>query len=293
MSPTPPDPTAESDARAYWRGQMEAAWRLMDECLRQPVQECGEPLADLRSAAESAGVPLRFSTTPVLPGTPRLFYLRAGLVAPLLAAARACARRGWLLKIEDGYRTRAIQTGLGREPRLFDAVYELCCWETGGREPDADLMGRRLAVLIATRPKIGTHMSGSALDLSVLDAASGREVDRGGTYVDFSLRTPMASPYVSAEARRNRAAITALLAESGFVAYPFEYWHYSQGDVFAACLNPGAGPVRYGAVDADLAGSLAVRPIPRPGDPLQPPEQIAASLAAARARRRSGEPRKP
>ncbi len=243
MSPTPPDPTAESDARAYWRGQMEAAWRLMDECLRQPVQECGEPLADLRSAAESAGVPLRFSTTPVLPGTPRLFYLRAGLVAPLLAAARACARRGWLLKIEDGYRTRAIQTGLGREPRLFDAVYELCCWETGGREPDADLMGRRLAVLIATRPKIGTHMSGSALDLSVLDAASGREVD--------------------------------------------------QGDVFAACLNPGAGPVRYGAVDADLAGSLAVRPIPRPGDPLQPPEQIAASLAAARARRRSGEPRKP
>ncbi len=280
----PPAPPDDDARRAYWTAQMEAAWDMMERCRRYPVADCGEPLSDLRRAAAEAKVPLAFSDTPVLDGVPRLFYLRAGLVPALLAAARAAARRGWVLKLEDGYRTRAIQTGLGRQPAVFDLIYRRCAWEIGGRDLPVDFMFRRLTALVATRPTIGTHMSGSALDLSVIEAGSGREVDRGGPYVDLSERAPMASPFVSAAARRNRETITALLADAGFRAYPFEFWHYSQGDVFAEVLAGQGVPARYGAVDADPPRDLAVTPLAAPDAPLHAPAHIAAAMEAARAR---------
>jgi len=58
----------------------------------------------------------------------------------------------------------------------------------------------------------------------------------------MSERTPMASPFVAEDARQNRREITALLGRHGFVAYPWEFWHYNDGDAYAELLNHTAGP---------------------------------------------------
>ena len=42
-------------------------------------------------------------------------------------------------------------------------------WELDGQTPDADFLFKRLLTLVAQIPKTGTHMSGSAIDISVLD----------------------------------------------------------------------------------------------------------------------------
>jgi D-alanyl-D-alanine dipeptidase len=146
---------------------------------------------------------------------------------------------------------------------------------------------RRIGALVAAAPKVGTHMSGSAIDISVLDRASGQEIDRGRPYLEMSELTPMTSPFVSPEAHANRQAITALMAQHGFVTYPWEFWHYNQGDAYDHYLNRTGQPARYGAVNVSLTDG-SVEPIADPLTPLNTYEEIENELNQALERRRKG-----
>ena len=276
----------DSLRRAYWQEQMDAAYELMQQFQRYPVAECGEPLVSLREAAAGAGVEMFFSSTKFMGKSPRLFVLREGLVDSVLAIARDMNQRGWVLKIEDGYRTRAMQKDAGRSPKNFDLVLRRILWETGGQTPTPAFMLRRITAVIATMPKIGTHMSGSALDISVVRARAGKDVDRGGPYLEISELTPMASPFVSAHARRNRAAITSLMQRHGFIAYPYEFWHYSQGDVYAEYLPQTGKTGRYGAVDWDPQTGKTI-PLTHPEELLNSLEEIQIEIEQSLARQPS------
>lgn len=277
-------PSTADDAarRAYWTEQFEAAHSFMfNDILPYPVQECGEAFVSLPEAAVAAGVEVHFSERPHVRQLERLYYLREGQIPGFLGAARAMNARGWILRVEDGYRTREIQKYLGRTPQVFDGVLRSVMWELGGKVPTPEFMFRRCSALVATVPKFGTHMSGSAIDISVVwrdDPA--REVDRGAPYIEMSERTPMDSPFVSPQARENRQAITALMAEHGFVAYPWEFWHYSSGDAYDQFLCGTGQPARYGAVDWD-PHTGAVRPLEDPTLPLNSAEEVRAEIEAA------------
>ena len=276
----------ESARRAYWAEQMDAAYAFMNVVCDHPVKECGEPLLPLPEAAQAAGVNVVFSTTTVGNGRQRLFYLREGLIGEFVAVAREMNARGWLLKVEDGYRTRAIQTELGNDPKVFDVILRRVIWELGGKRPSAELMYRRLSALIATRPKVGTHTCGSALDISVLRLEDGDETNRGGPYLELSERTPMASPFVSVEAQRHRQEITELMARQGFVAYPYEFWHYSEGDAYHAFLSGSGTPARYGAVDMNPADGRTT-PLVHPEEPLHTFDHIQEEIQRALQRSRN------
>ncbi len=271
-----------SDAarRRYWIEQMEAAWAYMKAIESYPVRECGERIVPLPAAAEEAGVEVCFSATRTARGCKRIHRLREGLLPAFLSAARDMNRRGWVLKVEDGYRTRHIQKYLSHRRVIFDAILRQVTWELGGRRPGPAHMLRRVTALVATKPKIGTHMSGSALDISVLRRGSGVELDRGGPYLTLSEATPMTSPFVSRGARRNREAISALMAAHGFHAYPYEFWHYSSGDAYAETLTGTRLPARYGPVDLDLR-SGRVTPIEDPLRLLNDTRDIQSAIACA------------
>ena len=64
-----------------------------------------------------------------------------------LNAARKMNDRGWFIHLEDAYRSAPMQT--------------------------AELMLRRLSAFIAIGPKLGTHMSGSAIDISLMSLDNG------------------------------------------------------------------------------------------------------------------------
>ena len=282
-----PDGASEDARRAYWIEQMEAAYAFMDEMKAYPVDECGESLAPLRRAADDAGVEVAFASTKVAEVYDRLFYLREGLIGGFLGLAREMNDRGWILKIEDAYRTSAIQRGLGRNPTVFDAILSKVRWELGGQTPCPDHLFRRLTALVATCPKIGTHMSGSAIDVSVLDRDVGSEIDRGGPYVELSELTPMGSPFIPLGARANRDEITAIMKRHGFAAYPYEFWHYSSGDVYQQRLDGSGEPGRYGAVELDLETG-AVSAIPNPLGSLHSLAEIRAETGRALAEPQSG-----
>ena len=253
--------------------------------LGAPIAECGEPVAWLPEAAAAAGVEIAFAETPHANGGPRLFLVRASLVDDVLHVAEALAERGWRLVVEDGFRTLEMQRRLAQTEAVFDRVLERTTWECGGADPSPELLTRRLGCLVAPCPKLGTHMSATAIDVSVLDRRTGRELERGGRYLEISERTPMASPFITAGERAVREAVTEAMAGRGFVPYAYEFWHYNKGDAHEAVARGDAAPARFGPVEVDL-GSLEVTPIRDDRRPLTPPHELEELLAAARLRRR-------
>ena len=268
--------------RAYWTQQLEAAYAFMFESiLPYPVVECGEPFVSLREAAAQADVVVAFSSLKHVNNLDRLFYLREGQISNFLGAAKKMNELGWVLRVEDGYRTREIQKYLGLTPKVFDAVLQRVMWELEGKVPSPEFMFRRCSALVATVPKFATHMSGSAIDISVMNRNDpALEVDRGGPYIELSELTPMDSPFVSGVGQRHRNQITALMRDCGFVEYPWEFWHYSSGDAYDQFLRKTGKPAIYGAVDWDPVTNI-VTPMADATAPLNSEEEIRAEIEAA------------
>ena len=269
--------------RTYWADQMELGYRLIEQVLPFDVSECGEGFASIPDAAAAANVEMHFSESKLAGKLDRLYFVRQGLVHNLVAVGRDMNQRGWILKIEDGYRTMEMQSQLVRAPELFDAILHKCIWENGGQVPPPELVFRRAIVLIANIPKIGTHMSGSAVDISVLNRDDGSEVWRGNAYLEMSERTPMRSPFVDAIDLRNRLDITAMMEAHGFIHFPFEFWHFNQGDAMGHLLTGQPAPARYGPVHWDPQTN-EVTPYDDPLSPLNPLDAIEREIAAATAR---------
>ena len=268
--------------RAYWTQQLEAAYSFMFESiLPYPVVECGEPFVSLREAAAQADVVVAFSSLKHVNNLDRLFYLREGQISNFLGAAKKMNELGWVLRVEDGYRTREIQKYLGLTPKVFDAVLQRVMWELEGKVPSPEFMFRRCSALVATVPKFATHMSGSAIDISVMNRNDpALEVDRGGPYIELSELTPMDSPFVSGVGQRHRNQITALMRDCGFVEYPWEFWHYSSGDAYDQFLRKTGKPAIYGAVDWDPVTNV-VTPMADATAPLNSEEEIRTEIEAA------------
>ena len=279
--------TDDDARRAYWAEQMQAGYELVQTILPFEVRECHEGFASIVDAAAAAGVEMEFSDTKIAGDLDRVFFIREGLVGDVVDVGLAMNQQGWLLKIEDAFRSLEMQGQLVRKHDVFDAILEKCIWENGGQLPAAELIFHRAMVLIANIPKTGTHMSGSAIDISVLRRDDGGEVWRGGPYLEMSERTPMRSPFVTPEELQNRLQITAILEDHGFIHFPFEFWHYNQGDALGHILGNRPGPARYGPVHWDSARNR-VTACPDPIAPLHALEAIEAEIEAAIERRRGG-----
>ena len=243
----------ESARVAFWIEYMERSYALQQAMIKYPLAESREPFASIPDAAQAAGVDVRFSTTRLAGQFERIFYIRESLIPDLMAIARDMNARGWILKIEDGYRTRRMQTALGRAPAVFDQIVRACIRECGGQTPPVDLVFRRSMCLVANVPVTGTHLAGAAVDISVWRRDDGTEVWRGKPYLEMSEYTPMDCPFVTAEERQNRLEITRMMEAHGFLHYPGEFWHYNKGDSLYQIYANSGQPGRYGPVDWDPA----------------------------------------
>ena len=279
--------TDDTVRRQYWAEQMELGYELVQRVLDFQVVECGEGFVSIVDAAESANVEMLFSDSKIAGELERVFFIREGLIEQLLAAGRSMNERGWVLKIEDGFRSMEMQSQLGRKPDVFDAILQKCIWENHGVLPDVEMVFRRAIILIANIPKGGTHMSGSAVDISVFSRDDGKEVWRGNTYLEMSERTPMRSPFIDESDLHNRLEITSMMEAHGFMHFPYEFWHYNQGDAMGQILSGQTAPGRYGPVHWDPQ-SNRVTPYEAPLEPLNPLDVIQSEIVAAMDRIQAG-----
>ena len=113
--PSRPD---EDARREFWTFHMERSAELLRSMEDGPTQESGEGLASIPAAAAEAGVEMWFSDSKIAADLDRIFFIRRGLIPDLMAIGRDMNERGWILKIEDGFRTVEMQTLLGRKPAV-------------------------------------------------------------------------------------------------------------------------------------------------------------------------------
>lgn len=273
-------PSDDTSRRAYWAQQMEAGYAMVEKLIAFPVEECGERFASIPDAAAAANVEMHFSASKIAGDLERVFFLRESLVRDVVTIGREMNQRGWILKIEDGFRSLEMQSQLVRKPQVFDAILKKCIWENSGAMPSVELIFRRAIVMTANIPKIGTHMSGSAIDISVYHRDDRREVWRGNHYLEMSERTPMRSKFVEQEFIENRLAITAMMEAHGFMHFPFEFWHFNKGDAGDHIINGLSSPCRFGPVNWNPQTN-EVTPVPDPLTPLNSLEVIGKEITAA------------
>lgn len=200
-----------------------------------PVEENGEPLADVRQA-------LLVDDRKHEDAHGAEFFLRRG-VLDRLVTAQTLLPEGLRLLFVEGYRPPALQR------RYFEEY----AGELRAAHPDwtADAV-RTAASRYVSPPEIAPHSAGAAVDLTLADA-DGRELDLG-TRMNASPEESDGGCYtgagnISCEARAHRAVLGAALSAAGLVNYPTEWWHWSYGDRYWALLT-GASAALYGPREA-------------------------------------------
>lgn len=75
-----------------------------------------------------------------------------------------------------------------------------------------------------------SHSRGSAVDLTLLDMRTGKELDMGSPFDLFSEISHPDSDAVTEEQHENRMLLQKTMVRNGFLPYDCEWWHFSLKD---------------------------------------------------------------
>ncbi len=167
-------------------------------------------LADVRSLAPGIRVGLRYATSNNFTGAPIVgyegnhAYLRREAAAALARVERRAEAEGLALYVFDAYRP-------------VRATLAMVDW--------TERTGRQNLIrdgYIASRSR---HNLGLAIDVTLVDAASGKPLEMGTPFDTFSSAAHTAN--ASGIALENRRHLQRLMEAEGFVNYDQEWWHYT------------------------------------------------------------------
>ncbi len=167
-------------------------------------------LTDVRTLDQSIVVDLRYATANNFTGAPLPGYLanraflRREAAAALARVQRDLRPQGLGIKVFDAYRP-------------VRATLAMVDWTQRVNRPDLLKDG-----YIASRSR---HNLGLAIDCTLIDLATGRELDMGTPFDTFSTAAHTAN--ASGQVALNRQMLKTAMEKEGFVNYDQEWWHFS------------------------------------------------------------------
>ncbi len=140
----------------------------------------------------------------------------------LKTVSNEAAVRGYRLKVFDGYRP-------------VQAVRHFVLWGIEDLDqrmkpffyPDLDKQDIFQKGYVASR---SSHSRGSAVDLTLLDMQTGKELDMGSPFDFFSELSHPDCKTVTQEQYDNRMILQELMVRGGFAPIDCEWWHFSLRD---------------------------------------------------------------
>ncbi|MEU0836252.1 M15 family metallopeptidase [Streptomyces sp. NPDC005969] len=200
-----------------------------------PVEDCGEPLVDVRQDGELLTDTRR--SDPV----GAFAHLRQGVRDRLLDAQRRLPD-GLRLLIVEGYRPPDLQ-------QTYFERYSAQLRATNQNWTQQEI--RVAASRYVSPPEIAPHSAGSAVDLTLVDR-TGAELDMG-TAMNANPENSENACYtgahnISARAKANRTTLSNAISEAGLVNYLTEWWHWSYGDRYWA-LQTKQPAALYGPIE--------------------------------------------
>ncbi len=167
-------------------------------------------LTDVRTLDPRIVVDLRYATANNFTGAPLPGYLANRALMRGEAAAA-------LARVEGDLRARGLGLKIFDAYRPVRATLAMVEWTQRVNRPELLTDG-----YIASRSR---HNLGLAIDLTLIDLATGRELDMGTPFDTFSAAAHTAN--ASGEAAANRQKLKAAMERQGFVNYDQEWWHFS------------------------------------------------------------------
>lgn len=133
--------------------------------------------------------------------------------------------------------TQALKRGLAL--KIFDSyrpVKAVTFFQDWAQKPETNPQIKQLYYPGFTRlelfeqgyiAKQSSHSRGSAVDLTLVEAKTGRALDMGSAFDFFHDLSNTDSPKVTAEQKKNRQILRELMESNGFKNFSQEWWHYS------------------------------------------------------------------
>jgi len=183
---------------------------ILFSCAAKPPVESGNfkptDLAELTKLDSTIKLDIRYATTNNLTGRAVYTEARAFLQRP---AAEALVRinaslkpLGYGLLVFDGYRPWNVT-------KLF--------W---------DITSEENKKFVADPKKGSRHNRGCAVDLSLYDLATGKEIEMPGVYDEMSERSYPDYKGGTETQRNMRDLLRSKMEANGFTVYPYEWWHF-------------------------------------------------------------------
>lgn len=167
-------------------------------------------LTDVRTLDSTIVVELRYATANNFTGAPLAGYL----------ANRAFLRReaaAALARVQHDLRPQGLGLKIFDSYRPVRATLAMVDWTERVHRTDLLKDG-----YIASRSR---HNLGLAIDLTLIDIVTGKELEMGTPFDTFSAAAHTAN--ASGEAAANRQRLKAAMEREGFVNYDQEWWHFS------------------------------------------------------------------
>lgn len=197
-----------------------------------PIHENNEPFVDLTQQTA-----IHFGPSPEIPNNTNYTYLRKTVYEKLIKAQQHLPT-GMRFCLYEGYRSIELQK------MLFEQHYKtiLNCHP----DWDSEMLFNETTKLVSPiinqdgSINIPPHSTGSAIDVYLIDE-QGDSYDMGIHPKDWmqdkdAILSLTDSQAISPTAKMNRAIMSQVLSQIGFVNYPTEYWHWSFGDRYWAYI---------------------------------------------------------
>lgn len=183
---------------------------VADRPPREPGRFRAPDLVELAAIEPSIRLDVRYATANNFVRRPVYRQARVFLQRPAAEAVarahRGLAARGYGLLVFDGYRPWSVT-------RLF--------W---------DVTPPHLREFVADPRKGSRHNRGCAVDLTLFDRATGREVEMPTPYDDFTEKAAQDYEGATPAQAGHRAMLRDAMVKEGFLVYPSEWWHFDYED---------------------------------------------------------------
>jgi D-alanyl-D-alanine dipeptidase len=171
---------------------------------RLVARDSSQALVELDRFIPGIRLDIRYATSANIMHRPVYKTARAFLRLPAAMALKAVqmdiSRDGYGLKIYDGYRPYSVTVAFYEQYR--DTTFVASPY-TGSR-----------------------HNRGCAVDLTLIDLKTGKELDMPTPFDSFDKQAGARYPDLSPEVLKNRQLLQQVMLRHGFLILPSEWWHF-------------------------------------------------------------------
>ena len=182
-------------------------WEVYDKQVRT---DSTKKMVELKSVIPTIIYDLRYATTNnfmhrlMYPANTNFTFLRLPAAMALQKVQQELNKNGWELKIFDAYRPFSVTV------KFWQLVHD--------------------ERYVANPSKGSGHNRGTTVDLTIVNLKTGRELNMGTGFDNFSDTAWHSFTQLPEEVLQNRILLKSMMEKYGFKAYNEEWWHYSLND---------------------------------------------------------------